>query len=164
MGRGFRGLPRLPQDAAPLNRHEQGDRRAVQVIRGGSTDPGLWYCLSCTEATMFWRDVLREEDECGVGGGGAYYSTSQALDKKEDLETWWNDVSTAIPKFPMYAIFLATEGDTEVVSFVEKHRRELKDMSGEKCCFVYFRDLDVASELGPWTFSQHAALAYQIAR
>ena len=67
---------------------------------------------------MFGRDVLREEDEIGAGTGGAYYDNLLNLADKEDLDRWWKAADTAIPKFLMYAVFLASEGDTEVVSFV----------------------------------------------
>jgi hypothetical protein len=93
---------------------------------------------------MFGRDVLREEEEVGGGTGGAYYDSLLNLADKEDLNKWWKATDTAIPKFLMYAVFLATEGDTEVVSFIESKRPDLKEMSGKTCCFVYFRDRDVA--------------------
>ncbi len=112
---------------------------------------------------MFPIGIIREEDECGAGTGGAYYSASQDFADKEALDKWWNDVGTAMPRFPMYAVFLATDGDAEVTSFVESNRPELKSMSGKTCCFVYFRDEDRARGSKNWSYAEHAALVHPIA-
>jgi hypothetical protein len=76
---------------------------------------------------------LREEEEWGGGSGEAYYSASEP----QTVDQWRKDIETASPKFPMYAIFRETAADSETVSFVEANRAELKEISGNNCCFVF---------------------------
>ena len=68
------------------------------------------------------------------------------------------------PRFPMYAVFLATRVDSEVVSFIEDNRAELKDIPGPNCCFVYFRDRDEAAFLRPWRYSEHERFVVPVAK
>jgi hypothetical protein len=116
----------------------------------------------------YWRiDMMRrfilqeEEDDAGGGGGGGYAPTSLT---KEELGKLLSSLNGQARKYPIYAIFLATEADTAVVSFIETHRRELADISGKDCCFFYFRDLQRASLLLDWEYAEHAKLVYPTAK
>jgi hypothetical protein len=107
------------------------------------------------------QSFLREEDECGGGGGGAYVHV--VPNSREDWEKWWNDASTAIPKYPSYAVFLATESDSAVARLVEATRPDVKQMSGPKCCLIYFRVYEEAEAFRQWQFSEHARMVYPLA-
>lgn len=71
---------------------------------------------------------------------------------------------TAIPLFPLYAVFLATKLDTDVVSFVQSSRSELAELSGKTCCLVYFRESSRAEKLSPWDYSEHEKMVHPVAR
>jgi hypothetical protein len=107
---------------------------------------------------MFPGAVLREEEEWGGGAGGAY--TPEA---GYPLSRWWNELEGLAPEFPMYAMFLATDADSELISFIEGNRDELREISGRNCCFIYFRDPSAAL-VSPWRYSEHAKLVIPVAR
>jgi hypothetical protein len=104
------------------------------------------------------RFVVREEAECGGGSGGAYYD-HLPLDKAA-LEKWWSDTKTAVPLFRLYAVFLATKLDADVVSFVQSSRPELAELSGKS----YFRESSRAEKLSPWDYSEHEKMVHPVAR
>jgi len=108
---------------------------------------------------LFPRSVLREEEEWGGGTGAAYYSS----DDLRSVDQWWGEIESAAPKFPLYVTFLATTADSQMVSFIEAHRPELKEIAGANCCFVYFRDYNAAQRLEQWDYSEHSRVIVPLA-
>jgi hypothetical protein len=81
----------------------------------------------------------------------------------DQLKGWWDDFAAKY-SYPLYAIMLASEADSEAANFFQNHLRELSDLSGEDCCFIYFRDLDRANRLEPFVYSEHAKWLYQLTK
>ncbi len=59
---------------------------------------------------------------------------------------------------------LASVSDTEVASCVLNHRKEIADISGKDCCFIYFRDLNKAKLFEEFQFFEYAERVYSFVR
>lgn len=107
-----------------------------------------------------WFEEESEEHE-----GECYYSPEpiNITDIIDDIEEYWALFRRRYT-YPLYAIFLATEADIEIVTLITHYRSEIAEMSGEDCCFVYFRDIEKAKNLIPFSFSEHARRIYPLAR
>lgn len=92
--------------------------------------------------------VIRFEEE----EEGASYEIPNSSD---ELTNWWEKFRLR-HKYPLYCMILATEADENIALLVENHREELAKISGDKCCFVYFRDIEKAKLLEQFRFVEHA--------
>lgn len=103
-----------------------------------------WYA----QAPPRINDIKLEEEE--------QEGTSYVIPSNEDeLGGWWNRFSQQY-RYPLYCMILATEADTNVALLIDKCREELSITARDKCCFVYFRDLEKAKLLEAFRFSEHA--------
>lgn len=91
-----------------------------------------------------------------------YYS-SDIPSTKEELGNWWGKFYSQHP-YPLYAVVLGSTADQEIVSLVENHRSELAQLSGNSCCFVYFRHTDAAKNSQPFLFSEHFQWVYPLVK
>jgi hypothetical protein len=110
--------------------------------------------------------AMRLEEEEGPEAEEAadyYLDDVGPFDTQGQLEAWWEDFGLRY-KYPLYCILLATEADEHVVALAEDHRQELAHMAGDKCCFVYFRDLEKAKRLEPFRFAEHAKGVVQLTK
>jgi hypothetical protein len=81
----------------------------------------------------------------------------------DELTEYWTSFKQS-SQYPLYALILASQADEEVVSLVSNHRAELAEISGENCCFIYFRDLERAKMLTPFDYAEHAQWVYPLVR
>jgi hypothetical protein len=92
---------------------------------------------------------LQEEEEEEEGSSYGVPSS------EEELGIWWARFRHQY-KYPLYCMVLATESDSNVASVIDKYRDELSKIAGDRCCFIYFRDLERAKLLKPFSFHEHA--------
>ncbi len=78
----------------------------------------------------------------------------EELTTEEEARIWWEAFRRKY-NYPLYCIIMATSLDKNVATVVEEHRDELSKIAGQKCCFVYFRDLERARQLFPFNFKEH---------
>jgi hypothetical protein len=90
-------------------------------------------------------------------------SYGDQFSESAELEAWWLSFSKR-HVYPFYGIILATSHDTEAALFMEKYIGELHQISGKQSCFVYFRDLNRAKQLLPFSMQEHAEGAIALAR
>ena len=100
-----------------------------------------------------------EEEEGGGGGGGGYFSNVPK--NIEELAEWWEHCTNNICH-PLYAFFIASNADSEVVALVRDNREELRIISGKDCCFIYFREISRAVSCQEWSFLEHAKAALPV--
>jgi hypothetical protein len=74
---------------------------------------------------------------------------------EEALKDWWARFSQD-HKYPLYCMILATNADESIATLIDKHRQELAEIAGDKCCLIYFRDIEKAKLLEPFQFAEHA--------
>lgn len=80
----------------------------------------------------------------------------------DELKKWANDFHKRVNS-PLYGIVLAGKDDFEALSFVQNHHTDLKDISGQDCCFIYFRNLKKAKDFANFLHSRdQAEWAHQI--
>jgi len=84
-------------------------------------------------------------------------------DSEDELKHWWAKFNLQ-HKYSLYCMILATDIDENVALLIDKHRKELSDIAGDKCCFVYFRDIEKAKLLEPFHFTEHAKGVIQFIR
>lgn len=101
----------------------------------------------------------------GLPGEAHYYDREERVfENLSELTDWWDRFSKK-HNYPLYCIAMATNTDLDVVALVENQRNELDEVSGESCCFIYFRDLQRAKFLDqPFQYAEHAKWVYPIAR
>ena len=106
--------------------------------------------------------VKLEEEEEEEEEEGFDFSTFDGNSNTELSEQWYEFYLRY--KYPLYCMILATEADENVARLIEKHRQELTEMAGDKCCLVYFRDIEKAKQLEPFQFAEHAKKIMQFIR
>jgi hypothetical protein len=78
-----------------------------------------------------------------------------------EIDFWWREfVQEDIS--PLYCMLLATDADESAASLFENHSEELAEIAGDKCCLIYFRDLEKAKLLEPFHFTEHANKVMQL--
>ncbi len=88
---------------------------------------------------------LEEEDE----------NSYSIPDSEAALKYWWAKFNQNY-KYPLYCMILATSADENISTLINEHRQELAEIAGEKCCLIYFRDIEKAKLLEPFQFAEHA--------
>src|SRR5260370_6423426 len=76
---------------------------------------------------------------------------------------WWQKFQ-AKSIYPLYCIVLGSKTDNEVALLVQNHLAELDAISGDDCCFIFFRNLKRARNLSPFQYSEHARRVYPLAK
>ncbi|MCC6446122.1 MAG: hypothetical protein IT210_22050 [Armatimonadetes bacterium] len=99
-----------------------------------------------------------EEDEAD-----SHYYDSQIPDEEAELAAWWEEFR-ARADYPCYGIVLAARSDAEAVALAERHREELAWLSGDHCCFIFFRNLSAARNLEPFRFEEQEEWVYPLSR
>lgn len=87
----------------------------------------------------------RKRKETSFGGG---------FSSRNDVLKWWVDFQEKSPS-PLYCVFLAYSSDLEVVESILEYGDELEILSGDDCCMIFFRDLEKAKLLQPFTYKEH---------
>ena len=108
----------------------------------------IWVTKVPTQMPVIRFEEEEDEEEEEGDSYEVPYSSSE-------LEHWWAEFNLR-HKYPLYCMVLATGADENVALLVENYREELAKISGDKCCFVYFRDIEKAKLLEPFRFAEHA--------
>lgn len=82
-------------------------------------------------------------------------------DNSKELEDWWEEFYQR-NKYPLYCMVLAANSDEHIATLINKHRSELANIAGDKCCFIYFRDIKKAKLLEPFQFKEHVRGVEQV--
>jgi hypothetical protein len=82
-------------------------------------------------------------------------------DSEAALKYWWAKFNQ-FHKYPLYCMILATSADENISMLIDEHRQELAEIAGDKCCLIYFRDIEKAKLLEPFQFTEHAKGVMQL--
>lgn len=74
----------------------------------------------------------------------------------DELKKWANEFHKRV-NYPLYGIVLAGRDDVEALSCVQDHHTDLAQISGQDCCFIYFRDLKKAKDFANFLHSRDQA-------
>ena len=105
--------------------------------------------------------ILMEEEEAGGGSGGGYYSSTPA--DLDELKYWWDKITEPFD-YPLYAVFIASERDQAIREFIDSSREELKEISAQEICFMYFRDIHKARRMEEWDIKEHLSASISMGR
>lgn len=114
-------------------------------------DEFLTHDTSFASRQAEWFPHIRVEEEEEEEEGSSY----GFLTAEEELSDCWASFRRQYP-YGLYCIIMATMADDQVASAVQEHRDELSKIAGRGCCLVYFRDIERAKLLEPFTFAEHA--------
>lgn len=64
--------------------------------------------------------------------------TLKEITSADSFASWWQNQDPSI-KYSLFAIILATGADEEAAKLIASHRTENAQISGPKCCFLYFK-------------------------
>jgi hypothetical protein len=92
---------------------------------------------------------------------GAWYTNGIPEKKEIELLDGWVKFYRSY-EYPLYFMIVATEADETIALLMNKHREELSAIAGDKCCHVYFRDIEKAKRLEPFNFTEHSKRIMQL--
>jgi hypothetical protein len=83
------------------------------------------------------QPLFLEEDEDEVEVDSEVFSDNSSI------SNWWSNYDSSV-KYSLFAIILCTSSDSQSVALIKNHRKEIAQLSGRNCCFIYFKSTDFA--------------------